>query len=90
MAAFHHIMKPMGRPPRHGRALSGALVQREYYARREHQTQQVARALLAVLEACPEARHLARGDDVRRGVAFLLRDDLTGAVKRFETLMASE
>jgi hypothetical protein len=70
--------------------MSPARAQREYHARREHQTQQVARALLAVLEACPEARHLARGDDVRRGVAFLLRDDLTGAVNRFETLVASE
>jgi hypothetical protein len=64
-------------------------VQRQYHARREHETQQVARALLTVLEACPEARHLARSEDVRRGMAFLLRDDLTGAVNRFETLVST-
>jgi hypothetical protein len=68
--------------------MSPAWAQREYHARREHHTQQVARALLAVLEACPEARRLARGEDVRRGMRFLLRDDATGAVKRFEALTA--
>jgi len=83
------MMKPMGRPPRHGKARSGAQLQREYHAQRQYETQQVARALLAVLEVHPEARKLARGEDVRRGMAFLLRQDVTGAAARFVALMTS-
>jgi hypothetical protein len=82
------MIELMGRPPRYKQAMSGALAQRAYLARREHEVQQVARALLAVLEACPQARHLARGEDVRRGVGFLLRHDLTGLVQRFEALVS--
>jgi hypothetical protein len=80
-------MKPMGRPPTYGKARSSAQLQREYYAQRQHETAQVARALLAVLVAFPDARPLAASDDVRRGMAFLLRADVTGAVARFERLI---
>jgi hypothetical protein len=80
-------MKPVGRPPTYGKARSGAQLQREYHAQRQHEAAQVARALLAVLVAFPDARPLVASADVRRGMAFLLRSDVTGAVARFESLI---
>jgi hypothetical protein len=78
----------MGRPPTYGKARSAAQLQRDYYAKRHHEAAQVARALLAVLVAFPDARQFAVSDDVRRGMAFLLRADVTGAAARFEALIA--
>jgi hypothetical protein len=80
-------MRGPGRPPLYGKARSGAQHQRDYYAKRQHESSEVARALLAVLVAFPDARRLASSLDVRRGMAFLLRQDLTGAVARFERLI---
>ena len=81
------MTKP-GRPPKHGKAMPGHLRQREYHQQRTYDAAQVARALLAVLEAVPEARALARGEEVRRGMVHLLRNDVTNALVRFDALVA--
>jgi hypothetical protein len=77
----------MGRPPKHGKALPNHIRQREYHAQRQFEIAAVARTLLAVLEVCPEARQLVRGEEVRRGMAYLLRLDISGALDRFERLV---
>jgi len=48
----------------------------------------MARALVRCLEVCPEARKFARGEDIRRGAAYLLRQDMTGAADYFNRLMS--
>jgi len=77
----------MGRPPKYGKAMSAAQVQREYWVQRQHEAAEVARALVAIVTRFPETRQLVRGEDVRRGVAYLLRADETGAADYFNRLM---
>jgi hypothetical protein len=79
-----------GRPPLHGKAMPGHIRQREYHQQRTHEAAAVARALIKILAAVPEARALLRGDDaVRRGMQYLLRQDVTGALQRFDNLLAA-
>jgi hypothetical protein len=80
--------RPVGRPPTYGKARTNAQLQREYQAQRSYETAQVARTLLGILEAHPAVRPLAMRPDVKRGMKYLLRQDVTGALARFEALTA--
>jgi hypothetical protein len=76
-----------GRPPKYDKAMPPHIRQREYHQQRTYEAAQVARALLAAVEALPEARAFARSEDVQRGMAHLLRGDATGALDRFNALV---